>query len=402
MRFARGRIFSITGAATACMLAVAAAVSLSASAAAQAANASAPAPQSGAEQGLVMAESHFKNIQVLKGMPVDTFIEAMGMFAASMGGDCTYCHSKDAVFNRDAFSVATPRIQRARQMIVMMRTINNNNFGGTLKVTCFTCHRGSYVPETAPRLALQYGTPDEDPNVMNFVPDTRVSANQILDKYLEALGGTGRLAKLSSFTAKGTYSGFDTGFAEVPVEIFAKAPNQRATVVHLDYGQNVRVFDGRSGWFAGPDSPAPLVTLTTGTLDLARMEALVAFPTGIKQAFSQWVVGNSIIDDNDVQIVQGTTPGLLPVNLYFDKTGLLVRLVRWNQTAVGPVPTQIDYSDYRDVAGVGVKMPFTWTISQTYMQMTIKVNEFQANTPIDAGRFARPAPAVQPAPAARR
>jgi hypothetical protein len=96
-----------------------------------------------------------------------------------------------------------------------------------------------------------------------------------------------------------------------------------------------------------------------------------------------------------VQIVQGTSPGLLPVNLYFDKTGLLVRLVRWNQTAVGPVPTQIDYSDYRDVPGVGVKMPFSWTISQTYMQMTIKLSELQPNTPIDAGRFAKPAPAVR-------
>ena len=381
------RAFRARGAAAGCLLGVATAVSLSAAAS--------PRGQGGAEQAQapLMAESHFKNIQVLKGMPVDTFIEAMGMFAASMGGDCTYCHSKDAVFNRDAFSAATPRIQRARQMIVMMRNLNNNNFGGALKVTCFTCHRGSYVPETAPRLALQYGTPDEDPNVMNFVPDTSVSAAQILDKYLEALGGAGRLAKMSSFTAKGTYAGFDTGFGEVPVEVFAKAPNQRTTVVHLEYGQNVRVYDGRNGWFAGPDSPAPLVTLTTGTLDLARMEALVAFPAGIKQAFSQWVVGNSIIDDNDVQIVQGTSAGLLPVNLYFDKAGLLVRLVRWNQTVVGPVPTQIDYGDYREVAGV--KMPFTWTVSQTYMQMTIKLTELRPNVPIDAARFARPAPAAR-------
>jgi photosynthetic reaction center cytochrome c subunit len=394
----RNRIFWTTGTVTMCLLGVATVANPSASpSAARAALQAAPAApaQGGAEQGLVMAENHFKNIQVLKGMPVDTFIEAMGLFAASMGGDCTYCHSKEAIRNRDAFSIATPRIQRARQMIVMMRGINNNNFGGALKVTCFTCHRGSYVPETAPRLALQYGTPDEDPNVMNFVPDTSLSATQVLDKYLEALGGTGRLAKLSSFTAKGTYSGFDTGFSEVPVEIFAKTPNQRATVVHLDYGQNVRVYDGRNGWFAGPDSPAPLVTLTTGTLDLARMEALVAFPTGIKQAFAQWVVGTSIIDDNEVQIVQGTNPGLLPVNLYFDKTGLLVRLVRWNQTAVGPVPTQIDYADYREVDGTGVKMPFTWTISQTYMQMTIKVSEVQPNVPIAATRFARPAPATR-------
>jgi hypothetical protein len=384
-----------TGAATVCLLGVATAVSVSAAASAPAGSRveAAAATQAGPEQAPLMAENHFKNIQVLKGMPIDTFIEAMGLFAASMGGDCTYCHSKEAIRNRDAFSVATPRIQRARQMIVMMRNLNTNNFGGALKVTCFTCHRGSYGPETAPRLAIQYGTPDEDPNMMNFVPDTTVSASQILDKYLEALGGTARLAKITSFAAKGTYAGFDTGFSEVPVEVYAKAPNQRATVVHLDYGQNVRVYDGRNGWFAGPDSPAPLVTLTTGTLDLARMEALVAFPAGIKQAFGQWVVGNTIIDDNDVQIVQGTNPGLLPVNLYFDKAGLLVRLVRWNQTAVGPVPTQVDYGDYREVAGV--KTPFTWTISQTYMQMTIKLSDLQANAPIDPARFARPAPAVR-------
>ena len=81
------------------------------------------------------------------------------------------------------------------------------------------------------------------------------------------------------------------------------------------------------------------------------------------------------------------------MNLYFDKAGLLVRLVRWNQTAVGPVPTQIDYADYREVAGV--KMPFTWTVSQTYMQMTIKLSEIQPNVPIDAARFAKPAPATR-------
>jgi hypothetical protein len=80
------------------------------------------------------------------------------------------------------------------------------------------------------------------------------------------------------------------------------------------------------------------------------------------------------------------------VNLYFDPTsGLLVRLVRWNATPVGPVPTEINYDDYRDVAGV--KMPFTWTVSQTYMQMTIKLSGIQANAPVDAKVFAKPAAA---------
>ena len=156
-------------------------------------------------------------------------------------------------------------------------------------------------------------------------------------------------------------------------------------------GDSRRVFNGRNGWWAGPDGPAPIETLTSGNLDRYRLEAIVAFPAGIKQAFSRWKVGRTAIDDRAVQIVQGTNAGLLPVNLYFDtKSGLLVRWVRWNETPVGPVPTEINYDDYRDVAGV--KMPFTWTVSQTYMQMTIKLSAIQANVPVDAAMFAQPTP----------
>ena len=388
----RSQIFRATVAALVCVLSGVSAGALGAVASAQ-------APQAPAGQGPLISDQVLKNIQVLKGIPIDTFFESMGLFASSMGGDCTYCHSKQAVFNRDAFAEVTPRILRARQMIVMMNTINKTYFAGATKVTCFTCHRAAYTPETAPRFTLQYGTPPEEPNMINFVDDPRASADKILDKYLDALGGAGRLAKVTSFTGKGTYAGFDTGFKEVPADVFGKAPNQRTTVVHMDYGDNVRVFDGRNGWFAGPDAPVPLEPLTSGVLDVARVEALVAFPAGIKQAYSQWKVGGTIIDDKDVTIVQGSNPnsGLLPVNFYFDNTtGLLVRVVRWNETPVGPNPTQVDYDDYRDVAGI--KMPLTWTVSLTYMQMTIKLDSLQANVPVDASRFARPAPAAAPRP----
>ena len=379
MTFGRRRpIFWATGASVVCLLGVL--------------TARVTARQADAEQASLMSENLFKNVQVLKGIPVDTFFDVMGMFAASMGDDCTYCHLKDAVFRKEAFGDPTPRIARARQMIGMVRLINGNFFGGAPRVTCFTCHRGNYTPVNAPSLALQYSPPVDDPNVMDFPPDTSVSAAQVLDRYIAALGGAGPLAKVSSFVAKGMYSGFDTGSSEVPVEIFAKSPNQRTWIVHMFNGDSHRVFDGRNGWFAGPDSQAPLVTLTSGNLDRSRLEAAVAFPSGIKQAFSQWRVGRTAIDDRLVQIVQGINAGLLPVNFYFDKSnGLLVRLVRWNETPLGPVPTQIDYSDYRDVAGI--KMPFSWTASQTYMQMTITLTEVQPNVPIDAARFAKPAPA---------
>ena len=87
--------------------------------------------------------------------------------------------------------------------------------------------------------------------------------------------------------------------------------------------------------------------------------------------------------------MQGTNPRQPPVKLYFDQnSGLLVRLVRYSETAIGRVPTQIDYSDYRDVAGI--KMPFRWTVTWTDNQAFIELSEVRPNVPIDAGRFARP------------
>jgi len=342
-----------------------------------------------AAQPPLLTDQLFRNIQVLKGIPIDTFFDVMGMFASSMGEDCTFCHAKEAVFRHEAFGDETPRIRRARQMIAMMNGINEANFGGRPMVTCFTCHRGSNTPVNAPKLALQYGEPEDDPNVINFPPEARPAAADILDKYLQALGGTATLATLTSFTARGTYSGFDTDHKEIPVDIYAKAPNQRTWIIHMPDGDSYRVFDGRNGWWAGPDAPAP-ETLTSGNLDRYRLEALVAFPAGIKQAFTGWKVGRTAIDGRPVQIVQGTNPQLLPVNLYFaTQSGLLVRLVRWNATPVGPVPTEINYDDYRDVAGV--KMPFTWTVSQTYMQATITLTSVTPNVPVDAKVFAKPA-----------
>jgi hypothetical protein len=341
-----------------------------------------------------MAGEVFKNVMLLRGIPVDTFFEAMGMFANSMGNDCTFCHASEAVFDKAKFATSTPRIMKARQMIVMMNGINKQYFAGATRVTCFTCHGGSDRPRSESDLALQYAEPVFDPNAREMPPDPRVSANQVFDKYIQALGGADRLAKLTSYVAKGSYAGFDTSLEEIPVEIYAAAPNLMTMVTHLATGTNTKAYNGRNGWIAGPDTPLPLVTLTAGNLDRARLEAIVAFPAAIRQAFSEWRVGVALIGDQGLQVVQGLQGGQPAVNLYFDDSGLLMRMVTWTQTPVGFVPTQIDYADYRDVAGV--KVPFRRTVSQTYMRMSIVLSEVQPNVAIDRSKFERPAP-VAPA-----
>ena len=348
------------------------------------------AGQTEPEPGPQMSDNVFQNIQILKGIPVDEFMDAMGMFAAALGYDCSSCHDPGIITDRDAFAVSTPAIERARGMIVMMNTLNRTYFGGVQRVSCFTCHRGDYRPEIVPSLALQYGELMEDPSAMEIFPDQRATADQVFDDYLEALGGSQSLAALTSFVATGTFEGFNTGQSQFPIEIYARAPGQRSQIVGGLDGDEIKTYDGRSGWVAEGWRPLPLMTLTGGNLEGARLEAMTSFPASIRQAFTQWQATSTMIDDRRAQLLQGSTAGQLPVNFYFDNSGLLMRIVRWNRTVIGTVPTQIDYGDYREVAGV--KMPFRTIVTWTGGQNTILLNEVRPNVPIDAARFARPAP----------
>jgi hypothetical protein len=341
-----------------------------------------------------MSETFFKDIRVLKGIPVDEFIDTMGMFAAATAKDCTGCHSPQILDgNPAAFAIETPMIQKARFMVGMMNAINRNYFGNQKRVSCATCHTNTSVPQNVPDMAVQYGDPFENPNSTEFIVASGSNPGQIdgvFAKYIEVLGGAQRLGAVTSYTATGTYAGWDTGLSDVPMEIYAKAPEQYTTIAHRTEGNSVWAYDGRNGWEVSINAALPsAIPLTKGNLEGARLDAIVGLaPARLKQAFAKWEISRSLIDDKPVQILRGTNPNQQPVNFYFDASGMLVRLQRWNETLVGPVATQYDYSDYRDVAGV--KRPFKVVKTSTRNQVTMAIKEYRPNVAIDATKFAKP------------
>ena len=349
-----------------------------------------------------MADEVFKNIQVLRGLTVDQFMGTMGFIAAALSLNCIECHDTSSTA---AFALDNPRKLMARRMIVMVNALNKANFGGRREVTCYSCHRGDTRPRVTPRLTEQYGTPPpEDPNEVEIRQrpnPTAPSVDQIFNKYIQGLGGAQRLAGLTSFVGHGTYEGFDTEGDKVPVDIYAKAPNQLTTVVHLKTGDNIRTYDGRNFWTtsAGTFLPLPVLVMSGGELEGAKLDAALSFPAQIKQTLKDWRTGfpSTTIDDNEVEIVQGTNADNTPVKFFFDKkSGLLLRQLRFTDTLIGLNPTQIDYADYRDVSGV--KVPFHWTVTWTDGRSTTELTSVQPNVAIDAAKFARPAPAVPRTP----
>jgi len=350
--------------------------------------------QNATQEKPLMADQVFKNVQVLKGIPVDEFMGTMGFFAAALSLNCTECHTADAINDLKEYATDTPLKQTARRMVLMVRGINQNYFGGKAVVTCYTCHRTSSMPKNVVSLVEQYNTPAEDPNEVQLEtnpPPGIATPDQIFDKYIQALGGAQKLASITSYTAKGTYQGFDTSDETVPLEVYAKSPSQSTIIVHAKLGDVIKTFDGRSGWNAMVGGLLPLLPLSGGDLDGAKFDASLFFPAGIKQYLADWRSSfpSTEIDDRPVQVVQGMTASKTPIKLYFDaESGLLVREVRYRPTAVGLIPTQVDYSDYRDVSGV--KEPFHWVMTWTDGKSTADLTDVQLNLPTDASKFNKP------------
>ncbi len=363
-------------------------------AAAQARQTPAPAKQQTAGEA-------FKNVttSTLKGLSVDDFIAVMGVISADLGLDCADCHP-GAGSDKVDWVVDTPRKKTARKMVEMVAVINRTNFGSAQLVTCYTCHHGRDIPSTTIALDTLYGPPNEEKDDIVASTSEGPSAGQILDKYLQALGGPQRLAGLTSFIATGSSAGYGGLGGRGQLQILAKAPDRRSVLItfkeHPERGENTRAFDGRAAWVRSPRGLFAEYDVTGSELDGLKLDAQLSFPGQIKQVLTNLRVGNpDNINDRDVDVVQGSGPRGILATLYFDKqSGLLTRLVRYGKSPVGRIPTQFDFADYRDVDGI--KFPFKITVKWMDGKDSFEVSEVKTNVPIDAARFSRPSAGTIP------
>jgi hypothetical protein len=348
----------------------------------------------------MIVDEVFKNVQALKGIGVDDFLLTMGIMSAAVGSDCVGCHPSAGTDQVD-WAIDTPRKLAARRMVQMVTAVNRDHFGGRQVVTCWTCHRGRDRPVITPTLDTVYGEPilefDDVLTQAAGVP----SVDAVLNKYLQAIGGAQKVASITSFVAAGKsvgYRGFGGGGV---VEVSAQAPDKRATHINFpeypDRGVSVRTYDGRTGWIATPLTVVPKYELGGSERDGARLDAQLAFPSQIKQALTNLRVGPpTTINDKDVQVLQGNGLNGTLATLYFDDaSGLLVRMVRHGRSPIGRVPTQVDYSDYRDVGGI--RFPFRWTFAWLGGRDSFEFSDVKLNVPIDAAKFGQPTVKV-PAP----
>jgi hypothetical protein len=330
-----------------------------------------------------MTEETYKNIHVLKGIPADQLIPAMQFITSSLGVECSYCHVEGAFEKDDKKPKAT-----ARKMMEMMFAINHDNFEGKREVTCYSCHRGSSHPVATPVIAEAGAPPAQEAGPVEPValPSNTPGVEQILARYVQAIGGASAIEKLSTRVEKGS---IDISGRQFPVELFSKIPDKRMLIIHLPNGDNITALDGASGWISTPGRPTREIPVPE--MVSARLDADLQLPLHFQQFFSEIKTANpEKIGDHDVYVVSGGSAGDVAAKFYFDEhSGLLLRMLRYSDSPIGRNPTQVDYSDYRDEGKL--KVPFQRTISTPRSRYGIRIEQVQDNVPIDDTKFTRPA-----------
>jgi len=333
------------------------------------------------------AEQVYKNIKVLQGTPANELNQSMHLMKAATGMDCLYCHVE-----REWEKDVKPPKDVARTMITMMMDINKRNFSGRQVVTCNTCHNGRPIPTATPVFPVL--EPKEP------VKPAFPTVDQILAKYVQALGGEAALRKVTSRTITGTqYIPTGPG-GTVPtpasVERYLKAPNLAVTIYRAPTYAISQGYDGTSAW---SQDQAGRVTEPV-KLDVGRAARGADFyePLNLRREYPQMTVrGIERVNGHDAYLVVGVPQGDLPESLYFDmNTGLLLRKQTVLPTPIGESPYQADFDDYRDT-GSGVKFPFLIHMSPSNArtelapEATLRVTKVEDNKAIEDSKFTKPA-----------
>jgi hypothetical protein len=220
-------------------------------------------------------------------------------------------------------------------------------------------------------------------------PDAMPSVDQILDKYVQALGGKAAIEKLTSTVITGTFE-LPAMSMSGPLEIFAKAPNKSATIITLTgFGLVQFGFNGTTAWSQDPQTG--LRELTGAELADAKRDSDFYKDIRLKQVFPKMTLtGKEKVGERDVYVIEATPADGKPEKMYFDtQTGLLLRVDNDRESPQGAAHIETYFEDYRETGGV--KTPFTIKIVRPEISFTLKTTEVKQNVPVDDAKFNKPA-----------
>jgi hypothetical protein len=223
------------------------------------------------------------------------------------------------------------------------------------------------------------------------------TVNEIFEKSIQATGGRAHWLKLTSMRLRADLSDATAKGMAGKLEILSKAPDKISECITLS---NVgyfacRAYDGKTGW--GDDSREGLVALDGPRLEEIRTDAVFYAELSRGSAYSDLKVkGQEVFDGTPVFVLAGTRKDGRKQELYFAKeTGFQVGSKELGQTGADSKTNY--FKDYKELEGVGVKIPTKFRTVNSQMDLQIAVYEIVPNAPIADSVFSKPAKSARDA-----
>jgi hypothetical protein len=227
-------------------------------------------------------------------------------------------------------------------------------------------------------------------------PQSTPTVDQILDRYVQAIGGAAALRKLTSRVVKMALV-IEGSDVTVSYESYSQAPNKEVEIFRVKLGDGFEFevsqgFNGAVGWSLDP-TEGGFRELSGTELAAKKRDVEFYWEIKLKELYpTMSLIGQAPVGDHMAYCIEATPPEGAPIKLYFEaQTGLLVRMDSIDESVSdGKVPVEAYLEDYREVDGV--KMPFS--IRMPVNKYTCKVSEVKHNVSIDEAKFKSPGAAV--------
>jgi len=213
------------------------------------------------------------------------------------------------------------------------------------------------------------------------------SVDQVLEKYLAAMGGQAAFDKITSRTAKATIEIPDMGITG-SMTMTEKAPNKALVVVEI---ANMTVREGTDGVMAWDENPQTGLREKAG-LELAEYKrgSIFNIETKLKTAYPKMTVtGRDTVNGRPAIVIDAIPEQGSPVKIFFDsETGLILKQAGSRETPEGPITFESFYDDYRTIDGI--KQPHTLRQVTSRFTSVIRITEMKHNVPVDDALFRKP------------
>ena len=214
------------------------------------------------------------------------------------------------------------------------------------------------------------------------------TADQLLDRYVKAIGGREAWKKLTSRISTGT---IDVPAMSVTgtIEMREKAPNKLVATISINGATFSQGYDGTVGWANDPQNG--LREQTSSELAETKRDADFYHPLDLRQLYSNFkVTGIEKVNDRDAYVVEASSVDGGTDKMFFDvQTGLVLRITGQHHMPEGVTAFTEDLEDYREVDGI--KLPFTVHQASADSTFSIQFTEVKHNVPIEDSDFSKPA-----------